>query len=200
MRKKRTQTKVRLRGLDTARWATVFSHSSSDDTARSAGAFLSVDHSTRPFCSRRDGPVVAVVRRGGRGSRPSRAMHTQRAAERPGLTTPNDAAARTDCADSGAAKCSRRRSSCRLVCVVTSYKHRTIYRPSGHSERRDYGARRRRARDCRGVESSRVTHNRTLRGRTRLALHDARRPSSDAIGGAAPFGTRLGADTAHGLF
>ena len=36
--------------------------------------------------------------------------------------------------------------------------------------------------------------------RTRLALHDARRPSSDAIGGAAPFGTRLGADTAHGLF
>ena len=36
--------------------------------------------------------------------------------------------------------------------------------------------------------------------RTRLTLHDARRPSSDAIGGAAPFGTRLGADTAHGLF
>ena len=34
----------------------------------------------------------------------------------------------------------------------------------GHSERRDYGARRRRARDCRGVESSRLTHNRTRRG------------------------------------
>ena len=62
-------------------------------------------------------------------------------------------------------KRSRRRSSCRLVCVVTSYKHRTIYRPSGHSERRDYGAPRRACDcDCRGVESSRVTLNRTRRG------------------------------------